>query len=189
RPYTATGVVGPDTRGTALSGPLATAATSKSDVGTYPITQGTLTAVAGDYTITFTGANLSVTPAPLTITAGNASKVYGAPVPPLTVSYSGFVNGDTAASLTTPPSLSTAATATSLPGTYPINVAGATSTNYAITLVPGTLTITKSSTSIGLSGATSTSVVGQAVSFTVQVAPVGPGAGSPTGTVTFSVDG
>jgi autotransporter-associated beta strand protein len=187
--FTTTGLVGPDTPGTALEGILATSATSKSGVGTYPITQGTLAAVDGDYTITFTGENLSVTPAPLTITAGNASKVYGASMPSLTASYSGFVNGDTATSLTTHPSLSTSATATSLPGTYPINVAGATSTNYAITFVPGTLTITKASTSTGLSGATSTSVVGQAVSFTVQVAPVSPGAGSPTGTVTFSVDG
>ena len=39
---------------------------------------------------------------PLTITADNQTKVYGAALPTLTASYSGFVNGDTAASLTTP---------------------------------------------------------------------------------------
>ena len=41
-----------------------------------------------------------MTAAPLTITANNQSKVYGAALPTLTASYSGFVNGDTSASLT-----------------------------------------------------------------------------------------
>ena len=110
---TVSGLVGGDTADSALSGTLSTTATTRSPVGSYPITQGTLTAVNGNYTISFNGANLSVTPAALTITASNASKVYGAPIPVLTATYNGFVNGDTAASLTTPPSLTTSATATS----------------------------------------------------------------------------
>ena len=40
---------------------------------------------------------LTVTPAALTVTADNETKTYGAANPALTVSYSGFVNGDTAA--------------------------------------------------------------------------------------------
>src|SRR5262249_24159180 len=52
----------------------------------------------------------TVNRAPLTITADNPSKVDGAPLPPLTVSYSGFGNGDPPASLTAPPSLYTLAT-------------------------------------------------------------------------------
>ena len=44
-----------------------------------------------------------MTQAALTITANNQSKVYGAALPALTASYSGFVNGDTSASLTTGP--------------------------------------------------------------------------------------
>ena len=150
--YTATGLVGSDTVATALTGSLATTATSKSSVGDYPITQGTLTAVNGDYTITFTGSTLSVTPAPLTITANDVSTVYGAPLPALTASYSGFVNDDTAASLTTPPSLTTPATATSPVGTYPISVSGASSSDYTITYVPGTITVAKAGSSVGLSG-------------------------------------
>ena len=43
-----------------------------------------------------------MTPAALTITADDKSKVYGAALPTLTASYSGFVNGDDASSLTTP---------------------------------------------------------------------------------------
>ena len=46
---------------------------------------------------------LTVTPVALTITADNQTKVYGAALPTLTASYSGFVNGDTSASLTSSP--------------------------------------------------------------------------------------
>ena len=56
-------------------------------------------AVDPDYTISYVAGTLTVTPAALTITADNQSKVYGAALPALTASYSGFVNGDTAASL------------------------------------------------------------------------------------------
>ena len=57
--------------------------------------------------------SFTVTTAPLTITANNQTKVYGAALPTLTASYSGFVNGDTSASLTTQPTLTTTATASS----------------------------------------------------------------------------
>ena len=185
---TANGLVGPDTVASALSGSLATVSAS-SQVGTYPITQGTLAAVNGDYTITFDGANLTITPAPLKIAVNDASRVYGAPNPTFTVTYSGFVNDDSAAGLSTAPSLSTSATATSPVGIYSISAAGASSKDYTITYVPGTLTIAKASTSAILSEAIGTTVVGQSATFGVQVAPVSPGAGSATGTVTFLVDG
>ena len=63
--------------------------------------------------ITYVAGSLTVTAAPLTITADNQTKVYGAALPTLTASYSGFVNGDTSASLTTQPTLTTTATASS----------------------------------------------------------------------------
>ena len=65
----------------------------------------------------------------------------GGPPPALTASYSGFVNGDTSSSLATAPTLGTAATATSPPGSYPITVGAAVDANYSITYVDGTLTI------------------------------------------------
>jgi hypothetical protein len=186
---TISGLVGGETADMALSGALATTATSSSHVGSYPITQGALTAVNGNYSISFTSANLSVTPAPLLITANDASKVYGAPVPSLTASYGGFVNGDTAASLSTRPTLTMLATATSPVGAYGINAAGASSGDYLISYVPGTLAVTKAITSAGLSGSISAAVTGQTARFTVRVAPVSPGAGNPTGTVAFLLDG
>jgi len=124
--YGVTGLASGDTTGTVLSGSLATTASSSSHVGGYPISIGTLVSDA-NYTISFTGATLSITQAPLTITANDASIVYGAAIPAFTASYSGFVNGDTAASLTTPPTLTTSATSTSPVGIYEINGSGASS--------------------------------------------------------------
>ena len=45
-------------------------------VGDYAITQGTL-AADSNYTISFTGSTLTITPAPLTVTANSQTKVYG----------------------------------------------------------------------------------------------------------------
>src|SRR5262249_45645780 len=68
--------------------------------------------------------------------------------PTLTASYAGFVNGDTVASLATPPALSTSATAGSAVGTYAITAAGGASPNYTFTYVNGTLTVTAAALTI-----------------------------------------
>src|SRR5262249_35116681 len=83
-----------------------------------------------------------------TITANNQSMTFGGPLPALTASYSGFVNGDTAASLTTPLSLMTTATVTSPAGSYPINASGAVDSDYTITHKPRGLTIATPSGSV-----------------------------------------
>ena len=92
-------------------------------------------------TVTHT-VRLTVARVPLIITADNKSRAPGVANPPLTASYAGFVNGESAADLNTPVSLSTTATVGSAAGTYPITPAGATDANYVITFVPGTLTVT-----------------------------------------------
>src|SRR5208337_2604767 len=141
--YTCTGLVNKDTSAT-FTGSLVTTATSSSDVGDYPITQGTL-AATGNYTIdTFNPGTLTVNTATLTITANNASKVYGAAIPSLSASYRGFVNGDTVAILTDPVTMTTTATASSsvLPGGYQITPSGASAPNYNISYIDGTLTVT-----------------------------------------------
>ena len=66
------------------------------NVGSYAIGQGTLTG-GSNYDLTFVGANLMITPATLIVTANNQTKVYGAALPTLTVTYTGLVNGDTPA--------------------------------------------------------------------------------------------
>ena len=119
-----------------------TTATASSPIGTYSITASG--AVDSDYTISYAAGTLTVTSAVLTITAGNQTKVYGAALPALTVSYSGFVNGDTAASLTTQPTLTTTATASShvAGNPYTITASGAVDPNYSIIYVTGNLTVT-----------------------------------------------
>jgi hypothetical protein len=119
---------------------LSTSATASSHVGSYAITASG--AASSDYTIKYVTGTLLVTPAPLTITANNANMVQGAAVPPLSASYRGFVNGDSPASLSTPPTLTTPATPVSLPGPYAILVGGASSPNYAINYANGILVVT-----------------------------------------------
>jgi VCBS repeat-containing protein len=136
-----TGFVNGDTAASLTTSPaISTTATLASAVGTYPITASG--AVGANYTMSYVNGTLTVTQSALTITAMNQTKAQGAANPPLTVSYSGFVNGDTAASLTTPPSVTTTATTTSPAGTYPITGSGAASANYNISYLNGTLTIT-----------------------------------------------
>lgn len=84
---------------------------------------------------------LVINKTPLAITADNQTSTYGSAIPALTVSYTGFVNGDTEANLTTPPSATTTATTSSPVGIYPVTVSGAASSSYIITYQPGTLTI------------------------------------------------
>lgn len=116
-----------------------TTATSASPVGTYPITCSG--AADPNYTIGYAPGTLTITPAPLTITASSATMLLHGTVPAITPSYSGFVNGDSAASLTTPPTCSTTATASSPAGSYPTTCTGAVDANYTISYVAGTLQV------------------------------------------------
>jgi trimeric autotransporter adhesin len=84
---------------------------------------------------------LTVNKAALTITADNITRFEAQPNPPLTATYTGFVLGETTAALTTQATISTTAVIASSPGTYPITVTGATSGNYTVTFVNGTLTV------------------------------------------------
>jgi uncharacterized protein (TIGR03437 family) len=97
--------------------------------------------------------NLTVNKAMLTVTANNASSTAGSALPTFTASFTGFVNGDTAAVVSGAPSLTTTATSSSGAGTYPIVTALGTlsAANYSFTLVNGTLTIYPVATSFGVS--------------------------------------
>ena len=67
---------------------------SGENVGTYEISQGTLSA-GSNYNILFTGANFTITPRDLTVTAGAKTKIYGASDPALTYTHGTLYNGDT----------------------------------------------------------------------------------------------
>jgi hypothetical protein len=82
---------------------------------------------------------------PLTVTAPSPEMDYGAAVPGLIASYTGFVGTDTAGSLSTLPTCTTTATSSSPVGTYPVTCSGAADSNYIFNYVPGTLTVRKAS--------------------------------------------
>jgi hypothetical protein len=112
-----------------------------SPVGSYVIDCSSSTLSSPKYMITYKQGKLTITPAPLLLTADRQQVTYGSGVPALTYSALGFVNNDTKASLTTQPSLSTTATAASGISTYPIMISGAVDPNYTISYAPGTLII------------------------------------------------
>jgi hypothetical protein len=119
---------------------LTSTATNASPVGSYTVTAAG--AVDPDYIISYVNGPLDVTPAPLTITADDQTKVYGAALPTLTASYTTLVNNDTPSSLATPPTIATLATAASPIGSYTITVSGAVDPNYTISYANGTLVVT-----------------------------------------------
>jgi len=182
------GFVNGDTNTSLTTQPtIGTTATASSPVGNYAITASG--AASGNYSISYAAGTLTITPATLTITADSTNKVYGASLPVFTASYAGFVNGDTAASLTTPITLGTTATASSPVGNYTITSSGAVYSNYNIGFVNGTLTITKSALSGTVVSSANPQLTGSNVTFTATVSAVAPGAGTATGTVNFRIDG
>ena len=123
------------------TGTISTTALQTSPIGTYPITVSGVT--AENYNVVYTNALLTVSRAPLRIIADAKSKVYGTENPPLTISYTGFVLGETASVLTSAPIVSTTAVTTSPVGSYNIIVTGGAAGNYNITRVASRLTISK----------------------------------------------
>ena len=123
---------------------LSTAASPTSGTGIYQILVAAWSLSAANYDFPaadLIGGSLTIMPSPLTITASSTSMIAGQAVPALTATYQGFVNGDTAARLTSPAVLSTTATLASAAGVYSIIVSGASSPDYAITFVDGTIDV------------------------------------------------
>jgi hypothetical protein len=116
--------------------------TSASNVGNHSTfaSGGTLSGSAeGNYILAYINGQLTVTPRPITITADTKSMIYGDGVPNLTYSIggSGLANGDVLSG-----ALSAAVTSSSNIGSYAIEQGSlAASSNYALTYVPGQLTV------------------------------------------------
>ena len=136
---------------TNLGGTLAYSGTATTAVyvGTnYVITPSGLTST--NYDISFVAGKLDITKKALTITAADKTKVYdGAVFSPFTVTYSGFITGESATNLGGTLAYSgTATTAVNVGTNYVITPGGLTSTNYYISFVAGKLDITKKALTI-----------------------------------------
>ncbi len=124
-------------------------------MGDYVITQGTL-AANSNYTISFTGSTLAITPATLTVTANPQTKVYGSADPTLSDTATGFVDttvdgltiDDTAATVLTGHLVRTPGETVS-GGPYAITQGTLTAnSNYTIHFTGNTLTITPATLTI-----------------------------------------
>jgi len=118
------------------------------------------------------------------VTANNATRPYGAANPTFSGTLVGLRSGDNITA-----TFSTTATSASPPGAYPIvptlSDPGGRLGNYTVSSTNGTLTVTQAATTTTLTASPNPSNFGQAVTLTAAVAPVAPGAGTSTGTVTF----
>ncbi|MEY4592189.1 MAG: hypothetical protein RIR18_1084 [Pseudomonadota bacterium] len=127
----------------ALGGTLAYGGNSQNatNAGSYTITPSGLS--NGNYTISFVDGGLTISPVPLTVTAANASKTYDghAYSGGNGVSYSGFVNNETAAVLGGTLAYSGTSQGATNTGSYTITPSGLTSGNYTISVVDGSLTV------------------------------------------------
>jgi hypothetical protein len=143
-------------------------------------TPATITINQATPTVNATGATCTYNGSPC-VGAGSATGVLSGPdvLTPLTLSYSGVVNGGAVYGPT--------AMAPTTAGAYSVTASYAGSTDYkAGTSTPATITINQATPTVTDGGPTpATPAYGQPVTLTVAVAP--PASGEvPTGTVTFS---
>ena len=134
------GFVNGDNAGSLSSHPVcSTTATAAMPVGNYG--SSCTGAADSNYTITYVSGLVSVSPAPLTVTASSGTMTYGGAAPAITATYAGFVNGQGPSVLGGGLTCSTVATATSPVGSYASNCSGATDANYNISYVPGSVSV------------------------------------------------
>jgi hypothetical protein len=164
-------------------------AASELGAGMHELSVTFTPADGANYTTASRSVSIVISPAALTVSADNASKVYGQALPSFTATGTGFVNGDSMSSLGGALAFATEATATSAPGSYSLTPSGVSSANYVITFAAGTLTVNKASTSLTLTTSPSPSNNNQSVQLRAVVSAVAPGAGTATGTVEFRENG
>ena len=137
-----TGAVSGVLNGDNISASYGTSASAASAVGTYPITPALVDpdGKLSNYAVSTTSGTLTIGPAALTVTAGDAARTYGAPNPSFTGALSGVTNGDAITA-----TYATTATPASTVGTYAITPTlgdpDGRLGNYSVTSTDGTLTV------------------------------------------------
>jgi hypothetical protein len=161
---TFTGLVLGESQGAENADTTCVSAPANSPIGQYPITCTDTDPYYGP--ITYVPGTLTITTAPLKVTASNASMFYGGTYPTLSATFSGLVNGDTATKESTFTTC-TSAPANSPPGSYPIHCTDTDPDYGPIHYVAGTLTVLKAPTAFTISeflttkGKDTTAVLGE----------------------------
>ncbi|MEQ1731554.1 MAG: MBG domain-containing protein, partial [Vicinamibacterales bacterium] len=155
--YGVTGLVQGDSVASAtLTSPGAVAT---ANVGGYTMTASNVQGIGlSNYDITYVDGTLNVTPAPLTITANDATKTYGQIIPLGGGNFaaSGLVNSD---SISSAALNSSGSASTANAGNHAISISNAQGSglsNYAITYVPGVMTVNQAPLSITANSANKT---------------------------------
>lgn len=117
-------------------------------------TEADLKSGVGDYEINVSGGNatnyqiysyspgiLTITKKSLTAKANNCERLYGEENPTFTISYVGFVNGDSQSDFISEPVAECSATSKSNAGSYPITVSEGSAANYSFIYQDGVLTV------------------------------------------------
>lgn len=143
----------------------------------------TATAVASSVNPSVTGQSVTFTATVTTVAPGS-----GTPTGTATFSVDGSpvcVNAAMTAGVATCTSSNFTA------GTHPVSVTynGSANSNTSTGTLSGGQVVNAASTSTAVASSVNPSVTGQSVTFTATVSSNAPGSGTPTGTVTFSVDG
>ena len=118
---------------------ISTIVDNSSKVGKYDIVASG--AVSDKYEISYIPGTLTITKAPLSISAGNYTKKQGDAMPVLKASYVGFKNGEDESVLTKQPVFSCEANEASAPAEYAVTISGAEAENYDISYEQGCLTV------------------------------------------------
>lgn len=118
---------------------ISTMVDNSSKVGKYEIVASGV--VSDKYEISYIPGTLTVTKAPLSISAGNYTKKQGDAMPGFKASYTGFKNGENESVLTKQPVFSCEANEASAPAEYAVTISGADAENYDISYEQGRLTV------------------------------------------------
>ncbi len=126
-------------------------------VGEFTVSGDTSAVSADNYYLSVVDGKIKVQKKVLIVTANDTTTEYGSPVPELTLSYNGFVAGETVENLDTIPSATCNYVAgISATGKYDIIVGGGASANYEFVYRKATLTVTKKTVTITAGNATVT---------------------------------
>jgi mucin-19 len=114
-----------------------------SNAGEYPLNINSTGVSSDNYDIRYSEGKLTITKAPLQVSAESVSKKYLEDVPELTLTYAGFVNGNSLADLDITATPSTNANRYTDAGSYDIIASGGSDNNYEYIYNKGILTIQK----------------------------------------------
>ena len=161
-------------------GPVTLMASTVLAAGSYTLMANLIPTDTVDYKSATQTSQLVVSDKTLTITANNATRVYGTANPTFTGTVTGAVNGNTFTE-----TFSTTATVSSNVGTYAIvpSVTGAALGDYSVTAKNGTLTVTQAASTTALTSSISDANLNASVIFTATITSTT--TGLPTGAAQF----